>query len=350
MSRPRWQSDLPLALAALLISFTIWIMAKMSTLETEQLPIPVLLTNLPPNVKVDYAPKNLMIVVKFPQSQRAKVVAPNFEVKLDAEEILGGNLSAGVGAGITEPVVHTYNLTLDNVHATNLPQSVRVTDIGSQSKVTIEAMLFTQSLPIVATTSGALPPNFELGSEIRTEPVKALVTAAPDVLKLWSQPDSKLSTEPIKLDDHKADFIAYADLRIPPGLTLVNPEQKKVEVFVGVKEKEITRTIENVPIRIFIFSDNLTAKFQPPFAQVRVKGRISLIDRVEAGMFTFAPKDSLAEEVGVRKAVELIAALSEDAPADIRKGVEVQGFTPAKVDVEFVKGDKSKLKPQKEQP
>ena len=348
MPRPRWQSDIPLAFAALLISFAIWIMAKMSTLETEQLLIPVGIASVPPNVQIDYLPKSVMIVVKFPQSQRAKVVAPNFEVKLDAREILGDN--PGGGAGISEPVVHTYNLTLDNVHSTSLPQSVRVTELGSQSKITIEASLFTQTLPIKVETSGALPANYELGAEIRTEPSRIAVTASPDILKRWSQSDSKISTEAVKLDDHKEDFIAYADLRIPAELGLVNPDQKKAEVFVGVKEKEITRTIENVPIGIFVFSENLSAKFQPSFAQVRVKGRISLVDRVETAMFTFTPKDSLAEEIGVRKAIELIAAFNEEVPAEIRKGVEVQGFTPAKVDVEFVKGDKSKIKTPKEQP
>ncbi len=340
-------SDYPLALAALLISFTIWIMAKMSTLETEQLSIPILVDNVPENVKLDYTPKTASITIKFPQSQRARVVPSNFDVRFDAKEFLGDDPRAT--AGVAVPITHAVNLTLDNVHSANLPHSVRVTDVGPQTRVRVDATLYTQTLPIKVETTGTLPVNYVLSPEIRSEPAKTLVTASPDVLKKWTQPDARIMTEKIGLNDHREDFIVYADLILPKDLKLVDENQKKAQVIVGVKEKEITRTVEQVPFKIFVFSENMVAKFQPAVAQVKVKGRISIVDRVSPDMFAFTPKDTLAEELGVRKSIGLSIAFADDAPDEIRQEVTIEGFTPTQADIEFTRPDKTKPKTTKEQ-
>lgn len=336
MADSRIRSEFSIIVASLFVACIIWLMAKMSALETDTFNIPVFVDNMASNVKVEFSPKTVPIVVRFPQSQRARVSFQSFEVRLTTDEIFGDDPTRP-WAGVDQPVVHTVNVSLDNVHAINLPQSVRVSELGAQSRLTIEATKFTQSVPVKIESQGTLPVNYELSRELTAEPPKVVVTAPPDVLKRFSDPNSSISTEPVKLDDRRADFIEYSILQIPEGIELVDENQKRVQVFVGVKEKEVSRTISGVPVEIFVFAEGLRAKITPSIAEVKVKGRISVLDQLTSGMFRFAPKSSLAEEIGIRKGVELAVVLGEDVELELRKNTQIEGFSPPTVDIEFVK-------------
>ena len=64
MSKQRWRVEAPLLIAALFISFVIWLMAKAGHLQTTQLEIPVSINNIPGNIKLDFIPHKLEVTVK----------------------------------------------------------------------------------------------------------------------------------------------------------------------------------------------------------------------------------------------------------------------------------------------
>ncbi len=335
MGKTGWICQIPLIAAAILISFIIWIMAKMSTQESEQLTVPILLENLPVNARLDYNPKTIPIMISFPQSQKSRVIAQNFEVRFDVRRAFGDDPRSW--AGVKEPIQHASNLTLDNIHRTDVPESVRVTELVGSPRLQLDASLLTQTIPVKVQTAGALPPNFELRDEPRADPPQITVTASPDALKRLAQPGSSVQTETIKLAGHTKDFLDYVNLLLPTGIKPVDEKQTKIQVFIGIREKELSRAFPELPIRLFVFTAGTTATVTPPTAEVRVKARVSILDRITPSMFAFAPKDLLPEEPGVRKNVELVAAFADDVPKEIRENAEIEGLTPSKVQVEFAK-------------
>lgn len=332
----RIKSDSPLAGAALVVSFIIWVMARQGSLETDRVIVGVELDReMPSNVEIDWSPRQIPIVVSFPQSQRGRIVPQAFYIQLDTESVLGDD--PVVYGGIEKPTEHTAELTLDHVHTRDLPQSVRVTRIGPPQSITVQARLLTRRVRIEATTEGTLPTEFELRGEIRVQPAEALVTAPYSILQELTEIHPALRTTPIDLTGRTEDFIEYAQLELGPGVRLIEPASPRVEVLVEIKEREISRVIRNVPVRLFVVAPGIRAVVTPGRVAVRVKGKISKAYELDETAFVFAPSQPVPEQPGTLQVVVLEAVFSETVDREIREELEIEYVEPATVTLEFVK-------------
>ncbi len=334
----KFKSDFPLAGAALVVSFIIWVMARQGSLETDRVIVGVELDReMPSNIEIDWSPRQLPIVVSFPQSQRGRIVPQAFYVQLDTESVLGNDPI--LYGGVEQSTEHTAEVTLDHVHTRDLPQSVRVTNIGPPRTITIEARLLTQRVKIQASTKGTLPAEFQLRGEIRVQPAEALVTAPYSVLQELSEIHPTLRTTPIDLAGRTTDFIEFAQLELPSGVRLIEPAGPRVEVLVKVKEKEISRVIRNVPVRLFVVAPGVRAVVTPAEVAVRVKGAISKAYELDETAFVFAPSQPVPEQPGTFQVVVLEAVFSETVDREIREGLEIEYVEPATVTLEFVEAE-----------
>lgn len=323
----------PLALAALFISSVIWLMARQGELESDQLTIPIVLEGVPENVEVDYTPRHVAALAKFPHNQRGRIVAQNFSVVLDLKQRLGPD--ARTWGGVETAEIHRIALGLDDIIANGVPQSVRITEFVGRSQVEVQAKLQIATLPVEIQTTGALPASSELKAPLRAEPSQVLVTAPYEVLQRVRDEGTTLKTRPVDLTGRTTDFIDLPGLIIPPELELVRESDRNVQVFVLIREKEVTRSISDVPIDLYVLSNDLNIHVTPPTAEIRLRGKISLVSQVNATSFVFSPKEFLPEEAGLKKRIELVAAFDKDVPLEIREGVKIEGQMPALVDVEF---------------
>lgn len=323
----------PLALAALFISSVIWLMARQGELESDQLTIPILLEGVPENVELEYTPRHVAALAKFPHNQRGRIVAQNFSVVLDLKQRLGPD--ARTWGGVESAEIHRINLSLDDIIANGVPQSVRITEFVGRSQVEVQAKLQIATLPVEIQKAGELPVSSELKAPLRAEPSQVLVTAPYEVLQRVRDEGLTLKTRPVDLTGRTSDFIDLPGLLIPPGLDLVRESDRNVQVFVLIREKEITRSIADVPIDLYVLSSDLKIHVTPPTAEIRLRGKISLVSQVNSTSFVFSPKEFLPEEAGLKKRIELIAAFDKDVPLEIREGVKIEGQMPALVEVEF---------------
>lgn len=331
--KSRLRTELPLFAAAWLVAAVIWIIAKMGTLDSERLLVPIRLENVPPNVSIVHSPSTSPLTVKYPHGLRSQIVAPNFEVRADVAELLGPD--PRTWAGLDEPQIQSIRVTLDNVHTLNLPQSVRVSAM-EVSRIQLEAALLSRRVPIRAVLAGQPPPNFEMRGEPRVEPPTILLTGSAEALRAYAEPTAEVRTVPVALDSRTQDFLEYPALELPAGVEPVEPE-RRIQVAVSIQEKERTMALAEVPISITVFSQGLAAKFVPETAEIRVRARGSVLDQLAPSMFMFTPKEALAEEEGTKKAIELDLQISGDAPEAVRLGTTIEDFSPRKVEVEFLK-------------
>lgn len=337
MDKSIFRVHAPLALAALFISSVIWLMARQGELQSDQLTIPITLEGLPENVEVEYSPRIVPVLVKFPQNQRGRIVAQNFSLNIDLKRKLGPD--PRTWGGVESPQVHRIALALDDVTANDIPPSVRVTEFVGPTQIEVQARLQIATLPVEIQTAGELPPSYELKAPLRAEPAQVLVTAPYAELQRVRDEGLTLKTREVQLTGRTADFIDLPGLVLPPALSLVRDADKNVQVFVLIREKEVTRSISGVPIDLFIVSDRLSVEVTPPTAEIRLRGRISLVSQVNDNSFVFSPKEFLPEEADLRKRIELTVAFKQEVPLEIREGVRIEGQMPALVEVAFTSRD-----------
>lgn len=325
----------PLVLAALFISSVIWLMARQGELESDQLTIPITLEGIPENVEIDYTPRYVPVLVKFPHNQRGRIVAQNFSLKIDVLKQLGPD--PRTWGGVDGPEIHRVALNVEDVTASGVPPSVRITEFIGRSQVEIQAKLHIAWMPVRLETEGELPASYELKAAPRAEPAQVLVTAPYSELQRLRDEGAEIKTDKVRLTGRTADFIDYPGLIVPPNLELVHDSDRKVQVFILITEKEVTRSVTDVPIDLFVLSEALDIHVTPPVAEIRLKGKISLISQVDANSFIFSPKEFLAEEEGFKKKVEIAVGFKKEVPLEIREGVKIEGQMPALVEVEFTR-------------
>lgn len=341
MLRGKWRQELPLILAALFISFVIWLMAKQSTLESDRLQIAVTVENQPANVILDWEPARVLVIVNFPQSQRNAVTSQNFVARLDAAELFGSEDPREWEYDESGVAVVDERLVLDNIHASDLPESIRVTEPSAGTRIRVRATLRTRSLPILVDPVGALSAKYDLREPPRVEPVEVLVTASEAVLAALDREETFLMTQPVSLDGRIADFIEFTELNVPSNLQLVNEEQRSVEVHVGIMEKETSRKIAGVPIKLFLYAEGLEARIKPAVTEVEVRGKFSAIGQLDEKSFVFWAKETLTEREGIQKEIELEIAFGEDVPPEVWDKVEIVGPKPLAVEVEIAKSSEA---------
>lgn len=324
----------PLALAALFISSVIWLMARQGELQSDQLTVSVTLEGVPENVDVEYSPRIVPVLVKFPQNQRGRIVAQNFSLIIDLNRKLGPD--PRTWGGVESPQVHRIALAIEDIVANDIPPSVRVTEFVGPSQIEVQARLQIATLPVEIQTAGELPASYELKAPLRAEPEQVLVTAPYTELQRVRDEGLTLKTREVQLTGRTTDFIDLPGLLLPPTLTLVRDADKNVQVFALIREKDVTRSISDVPIELFVVSEKLGVSISPPTAEIRLRGKISLVSQVNDNSFVFSPKEFLPEEAGVRKRIELSVAFKQEVPLEIREGVKIEGQMPALVEVAFV--------------
>jgi hypothetical protein len=297
------------------------------------LTIPILLEGVPENIEVEFTPRHIAALAKFPHNQRGRIVAQNFSVVIDLEQRLGPD--PRTWGGVESAEIHRIALGLEDIVANNVPPSVRITEFVGRSQVEVQAKLRISTLPVEIQTAGELPSSSELKAPLRAEPSQILVTAPYEVLQRVRDEELVLKTRPVDLTGRTTDFIDLPGVLVPPDLELVRDSDRSVQVFVLIREKEVTRSITEVPIDLFVLSNDLKIEITPPVTEIRLRGKISIVSQIGPNSFVFSPKEFLPEEAGLKKRIELIAAFKNDVPLEIREGVKIEGQMPAMVEVEF---------------
>ena len=330
----RIPKNVPLVFAALTVSFIIWVMAKLGDLETDRLIVRIDIEGVPENVEFQLIPDRMPIIVKFPNSLRSRVVSQNFRIRIDGKELIGPD-PRNSWVGKDGPADKSIDVTLDNVFPIDLPQSVQVTELGPPSRFRMEARLRTIVADVEVEARGKLPSRYELMEEIRLDPSRVRLTGSQEAIQRIREEGGKVKTRPVDLTGRDSDFVAYPFLRIPEGLMLIDEDERTVEVFVSITEKEMTKTIAEVPIEIFVLTEGLRAEVSPRTARITVRGKISLLDRIDDASFKFAPRSALLEEVGPARRIELLVEFDEEVPRELREAIEIEHFTPSEGEIRF---------------
>jgi hypothetical protein len=312
--------DVILILSALVIAYSIWLVAKMSNVEDEiVLGVPVAL-DLPPYIEADVGGRRTVsIEVRYPKSQRRDVHSGSFEVVVDDPDLLNQ-------AGVDNPNPVTVPLMPEDVQRPNLPSSVQVARVDP-SRLTIYVKYRTLRAVIVPTIQGRPAPGYRVERAI-VETRGRLLTGAPEQLNRAREPNSTtvtLGTNPISVAGARDPITTTVAIRLPPGLQILNeqtrrtipPEHSYAEVRVLIREEAATRTVRNVPIVVPTLTRGLIARTVPSSGSVTVAGPRSAVEQLDRTAVQLKPKEPPEESPGFVGEIALEARLSESAPTSV---------------------------------
>lgn len=308
----RYWANLLLYLAALAISFMIWLIAKQGDTETRLISCPIRLTRVPENVETRILPSNAEVTLIFPKTFMKNVMEPGVVRVVVPCEGLESR------AGVSEFLSVSYPLIAGLVDTSDLPPSVRVGGIVPE-KMTVEARLHTLEIEVVGRVRGQPQQGYELKS-IQASPPKLLITGPPRALQDLQAAQGRLprvETRPIDIQGAIHVSTGVVGLLLPPGLKPVGGEKSAlVEVTADIQEEYITRTFAEVPIVYVPLRANLKVTLQPPTSNIRVKGPRGTVEKLTRDSFRFVPNAVPAETAGSASIVTFIVKPLEEGLAE----------------------------------
>lgn len=322
--RGRYFGNLLLYLAALAISFMIWLIAKQGDTETRTIPAPIRLTQVPENIETRIVPSNAEATLIFPKTFMKNVMEPGvIRVVVSCE-----GLEARAGVGDFLPL--SYPLVPGLVDTSDLPPSVRVVGVIPE-KITVEARLHALEIEVVGRVRGQPQKGYELKS-ILASPPKLMITGSPRALEDLQATQGRLpriETRPIDIEGAARVSTAVVGLLLPPGLKPVGGEKAAlVEVTADIREEHITRTFTDVPIVYVPLRANLKVTLQPPASNIRVKGPRGTVEKLTRDSFRFVPNAVPAETAGATSILTFaVKTLEEGLAEDLAVESDVRTVT-----------------------
>lgn len=202
--------------------------------------VPVRETSIKLPENLEFAPDN-----KFPVSLRVRVRGPRRRLQYVSSENIKLNLQDAVpklAAGDNQIVVRPDQLEVAGV------SEMRIQKVEPTGGFLVRLLgVSKRMLPVKLRRLGSPPPGFQLTAAI-IQPREVLVSSTADL----SQVDV-VWTEPIELNGRTENF-QLPSVRVATGLTIGDRDveircNETVTVTLQIHREEITRTIENVPVR-----------------------------------------------------------------------------------------------------
>ncbi len=188
--------------------------------------IPLEITNLP---------QNLVISNQFRKQLEVTVNGPRGLVR----SISGKDISRPVDLSNVQPGNHVIKNTPESIE---LPNSIQIQNIRPANiSLTIDRLV-KKELPIKPVLEGEPAAGYEVAGLFAVPPTLEL-TAPAAILK----EDVFLSTEPIDISGLKKNFTAEVSLKVRDEITELIGEPT-ISVNVLIKEKEVSRAFENIPV------------------------------------------------------------------------------------------------------
>ena len=344
MLRSKIATEIFLILASFFIAVAVWLIAKQSDIETQIVSARVVVEGdiKQDNIEVNVTPETINVSVQYPQTYSHLINPDAFKIYVKG---VNENL-----AGVEDFRINTMPITIRNIETTNLPESVRPTALG-QEFVQVGVKLYTRKAEISAKTKGKPAENYELiQSPPRAKPSEVLLTGSPDSLEKAFDEEKgviPLETEPVDIEGKKENFFVDASVRLPQGLRYVREERMRVQIdnaltvraHVVIGEREITKTIENIPIIIRTFSKNLKPVYSPKTASVTVKAPVSLLRKFDREAFMFIPRQPLEETEGYQAEIAIDARFSDQIPPAVREKSSIESYSPESIKIEIVRDE-----------
>jgi len=324
-------SNLWLVFASVFIAFIIWLIAKEGHLVDHTLQVQIRFER-PANAEIVSTANEATVHLRLPVSQTARVNRSNCWIEINPDLI--GDPSEWRSPEFQKTVrLHPSMVVLDD-----LPPTVQATSV-EPAKVDLSFRLFTLEALVRPQTTGQPLEGFRLAGELRVEPERVTLTAAPSLLQQLPRNESgeaAVETAPIDLSGHDEYFETRAGLLLPDGVGMALGLEARVNVIVPIEELTAERTIAGVPIRVQTFSVAVQARIEPKKAAVKIEGPRSLVLRLGPEDFSVTPKEAFNEEPGAVADLALDCQFHESVGRRERESVRIAGLEPKSVHVEMV--------------
>lgn len=331
-TRSRW-TDIVLALAAIFIAFVLWLIAKQDDLGRSWVKAAVVVENVPDNMIIQ-APPEVDLHVQFTREASRNIVSKNFTINIEADQLF----SADPTMWGDYDSVHTVNhdLTERDVQMRHIDGGVQLLRF-EPSRLTLEARLLTQKLPVLVATEGELPKEYELISDPRPEPDSVIVTGSHEQLAALAESQAQVMTEPINLAQITHSKQEFPSLVAPEGVRVISLDDTKgrITVNVAVREKNIRRTFEDVGVELLTLSSDLTLDIKPPTVAVTVEGPPSVLDQLPEDAFSFNTTRPLEERADHLQEVGLEVSLKKNLPGSLLQQITIVECKPSTIKVAF---------------
>ena len=231
MAAPRMRGELPLILASLFIASVIWLIAKQSDYEPDQMEAAVKLENVPPYMNVDANPSKVGVQVQYPKTMSNQISDKHFSVPINVKMIFD-----------TEPDQWTppnsikekeYKLDTGSVKS-DLAQAVQVVSVD-QDKITLTAQLRTLAADVTVNTVGELPDNLMLVGKPQPDPAQLQFYGPREELEKLAASGKIIKTEPVDLAILHASGQLSRRVILPKGLKLLGRQMVTINIAVAEK-------------------------------------------------------------------------------------------------------------------
>lgn len=327
--------EFPLLLAAFIIAFTIWLIAKQSERETSWVSTPIRLMDVPENLDVQLRlndPAN--IKVQFPREQLRRNMEQYFRVEIQVDDVVSGD-PAQWGTEPRRPRTVNYKLSLANVDRASAPSDVQEVAIDPES-VDLVVSLRLLEMQVVVTTTGELPSQYEMRSDPIPSPSTVLVTGPAHRLEALAEQGATIQTQPINLSEVTQTAQLFRELIVPEGVQLVDTAGSRVTIDIEVVDRPQETIFSGVPVTLTTVNPNFEAIVTPPTVDVVVEAPASVIAQLSRDSFAFTTASAVPEIPGQVHEVALQARLRQRLQQELGARVRRIEINPPRISVEFV--------------
>lgn len=298
---PTHYSNTMLIGVSLLLATFIWVVAKQGEVDTDSLRVEVNITGVPAHISVEVEPSHIESSLRFPRSLRGEMLASNFGIFIDAAAI---NIEQIARMPTQARQFVSYPLKQSNFRPRQGLQFAEEAIVPLRfvpETIQVSASFIGEMADIRPITTGDLLPGHRLNQDrMRVRPREVFIAGAPERLESLRDPATQrlvVPTRAMRLDALRATTVMQPELDLPPGLRVVDAEQRMVEVTVVIEEERVTRTITGLPIRIPHVSKDPPV-VEPAEATVVLDGPRSLVAGIQPEHLRFLLMRSVEELPG----------------------------------------------------
>ncbi|MFO7607246.1 MAG: CdaR family protein [Desulfurivibrionaceae bacterium] len=264
IKRVKLPKNLVLKLVSFFFAVFLWYFVVGEDKIDTTLYIPLEITNLP---------QNLVISNQFRKQLEVTVNGPRGLVR----SISGKDITRPVDLSNVQPGNHVIKNTPESIE---LPNSIQIQNIRPANiSLTIDRLV-KKELPIKPVLEGEPAEGYEMAGLFAVPPTLEL-TAPAAIL----EDDVFLPTEPIDISGLKKNFTAEVSLKVRDDITELIGEPT-ISVNVLIKEKEVSRSFENIPVSFTHEAQRTTYRLDHHYVDIKATIPYHLAEKA-AGDFQF---------------------------------------------------------------
>jgi len=330
--------DLKLFILALLVAMSIWLIAKRTETDSDNIDVPVVLTGVPDYIELRPVPDSVNVSLQFPRALRGDLIPDNFEVRIEAE-LLGAAKFARMGEWGSLP----HSLQSLELQTTNddLPRDAFTVTRYVPGTIEIQGRYRGTTVSIEPNIVGETAEDFQFVPEkMLLIPREVFIAGPAELLSMLPMSNVTgapyISTSEIEVTGAQTTFVRSVDLRLPRGLRVIQA-RPEVEVTVAIEPVLVQRTLEGVTVTLRLIS-SVEARVTPSTVSIDLEATKAQWARIDESAFIFLPGGEIEESAGrsyqdvpleARLRRDLILPNPETPPKILR-------ILPDRVDIRFV--------------